>query len=368
MKKLTEKYLPMALFVLIGAAGGIMITRVTEELDDMNFILSLLAGVVLFYIAMYLQIIIHEGGHCIFGLLSGYKFVSFRVGSLIWIRTKDGIRMKRYSLAGTGGQCLMEPPGNCGDDFPVVLYNMGGVIINLIAAALFWGLSFLCRGNPFLHVFCLLMIVTGVGFALTNGIPMKMGAPNDGLNTIDLMKNPNAKRAFWISIKVNALITDGINVADMPDEWFVIPGKEDYDSGIVSYIPYAASDRLVAQGKHEEASALRKQVEKDFTGMPGVYRAILKSEDIYYELTHENRPEVINELYDADFAKTAKQMRSMLPVLRMECVKAKLHDRDEALFRKNMDAYEKILKDYPYETEGRTDKRLLDEALGKVHA
>ena len=31
-------------------------------------------------------------------------------------------------------------------------------------------------------------------------------------------------------------------------------------------------------------------------------------------------------------------------------------------------SYEKILKDYPYETEGRTDKRLLDEALGKVQA
>ena len=373
-KRGSGKALGTLLNILIGGLCGILIARYMQasghykagSLREAAVFALMMLG---FFAAILSQIILHEAGHLVFGLASGYRFVSFRVLSLMWLREGSGIKVKRLSLAGTGGQCLMEPPEMTDGRMPFKLYNQGGAIMNAASGVLFLLLGLLCPNRGLAQTLFWMLTANGLVMAFMNGVPLKLGlVNNDGVNTRELSQNPGALLAFWIQMKANALQSRGMRLKDMPDEWFVIPGKEDYDSGIVSYIPYAASDRLVAQGKHEEASALRKQVEKDFTGMPGVYQAILKSEDIYYELTHENRPEVINELYDADFAKTAKQMRSMLPVLRMECVKAKLHDRDEALFRKNMDAYEKILKDYPYETEGRTDKRLLDEALGKVQA
>jgi len=369
MKKSTlQKYIVPVMFIIIGAAGGIVISRITDEITGLSFPVAIAVGLLLFGIALYIHIIIHEGGHCLFGLLSGYRFVSFRVGSLMWLRTPEGIKRKKYSLAGTGGQCLMEPPGDINDDFPVVLYNMGGVIVNLIAAALFWLLSMLCKSNPYLHVFCSLMTVCGIGLALTNGIPLKGLVNNDGSNTLELIGNPAAKRAFWISMKVNAKISDGISIADLPEEWFEMPEKKDYNSSLISYIPYARNDRLLTLGRFEEASELRKHILAEVTGLPGIYRALLQSEDIFYELTHENRKEVIDSIYTAEFAKTVKQIRSLPPILRMECLKAKLHDHDDAKFKKNMAEYEKLLKSYPYATEGENDRRLLNDALKQTEA
>ena len=37
-------------------------------------------------IAFILQIVLHEGGHLLFGLLSGYRFVSFRIFNWTLIR------------------------------------------------------------------------------------------------------------------------------------------------------------------------------------------------------------------------------------------------------------------------------------------
>lgn len=364
--KTFQKYITSVLFVLIGAAGGIVLSSITNELSDLDFIVSIAVGVLLFFATIYLHIIIHEGGHCLFGLLTGYRFVSFRVGSLMWIRTKDGIRRKKYSLAGTGGQCLMEPPGEIGDDFPFVLYNMGGVIINLITALIFWLLSLICKGNPYLHVFCLLMVVSGIGLAVTNGIPIRALVNNDGSNTLELIRNPAAKRAFWIQMKANALISDGVSIGDMPEEWFAMPDKKDYDSGLVSYIPYARTDRMITLGQFDEAYELRQHILAEVTGLPGIYRTILLSEDIFYELTHQKRAEVVEGIYTKEFAKTAAQMRSLPPILRMECLKAKVFDHDEAKFEKNMAEYEKLLKNYPYETEGENDRKLLMDALNQA--
>jgi len=37
-------------------------------------------------VSFYIQIAIHEFGHMIFGLITGYKFSSFRMGNLMWVK------------------------------------------------------------------------------------------------------------------------------------------------------------------------------------------------------------------------------------------------------------------------------------------
>ena len=63
-----------------------------------------------FCVSFALQIILHETGHLIGGLLTGYKFCSFRIGNLQLQRENGALRFRRLKLAGTGGQCLMTPP------------------------------------------------------------------------------------------------------------------------------------------------------------------------------------------------------------------------------------------------------------------
>ena len=61
----------------------------------------------LLFSAILLESIIHETGHFIFGKLTGYRFCSFRVQNFMWVKQDGKLRLKRLSLVGTGGQCLM---------------------------------------------------------------------------------------------------------------------------------------------------------------------------------------------------------------------------------------------------------------------
>lgn len=78
------------------------------------------------YLAIILQIIIHEAGHLIGGILTGYKFSSFRIFNFMFIKENDKLKLKKLSLAGTGGQCLMSPPEFIEGKVPYILYNLGG--------------------------------------------------------------------------------------------------------------------------------------------------------------------------------------------------------------------------------------------------
>ena len=73
-------------------------------------VVGIFAGsIVCTLVAFILQIVLHEGGHLLFGLLSGYRFVSFRIFNWTLIRQEGKFRLKRFGIAGTGGQCLMLP-------------------------------------------------------------------------------------------------------------------------------------------------------------------------------------------------------------------------------------------------------------------
>ena len=91
---------------------------------------------IFFFAALSAQLILHEAGHLVCGLISGYRFSSFRVGSLMLFQEGKRLRFKTLSIAGTGGQCLMLPP-QCDDTpIPFRLYLLGGVLRTQYAAAL----------------------------------------------------------------------------------------------------------------------------------------------------------------------------------------------------------------------------------------
>lgn len=96
---------------------------------------SLLAILILLF-SIFLQVLLHEGGHLVCGLATGYRFVSFRIFNLTFIRKDGKLCIKRFSLAGTGGQCLLTPPERPLEDIPTTLYNLGGVLANLLTAIL----------------------------------------------------------------------------------------------------------------------------------------------------------------------------------------------------------------------------------------
>ena len=131
MKRHTVPWRKLAVLIpaaLLGAAGGYFFMWALDPYG-MTVLLPSLACLIL---SFWLQAILHEGGHLVCGLLSGYRFLSFRVGSFTLLRQNGRLVLRRFYLPGTGGQCLLEPPD--GDEVPFRLYNLGGGLANLLSA------------------------------------------------------------------------------------------------------------------------------------------------------------------------------------------------------------------------------------------
>ena len=100
------------LWMVLGGLLGYMLAKTVDESGILHGadLPQILSWVLAAFVALYAQIILHEGGHLLCGLLTGYQFVSFRIGSWMWQKENGRIRLRRFSLAGTGGQCLLAPP------------------------------------------------------------------------------------------------------------------------------------------------------------------------------------------------------------------------------------------------------------------
>ena len=142
----------------------------------------------------------------------------------------------------------MVPPELKDGRMPVFLYNMGGALLNLITAALFFSLSFLCKGIPVLFALLRMSAVMGLGVALLNGIPMRVGpVDNDGRNALALAKDPEAMRAFWVQMQAAAQTARGVRLKDMPEAWFRLPSAETMQSGVTATLGFLL-DCLKIQG------------------------------------------------------------------------------------------------------------------------
>lgn len=180
------------------------------------------------FVTAILQIIVHEGGHLVAGLLTGYRFVSFRVFSLTLIKKDNRFQFRRFSIGGTGGQCLMAPPERPLEQIDTRWYNLGGVLANVLlsTAAL---LALVHFDLPmWAETFLIMLMITGYIFALLNGLPLKIsGVGNDGHNLLHLEKSPVDKRILCQILQANANIQEGQQPKDLPSAFF--EGLEEVD-------------------------------------------------------------------------------------------------------------------------------------------
>ncbi len=322
------------------------------------------ALLITFYIAIFLQIIIHEGGHLIFGLLTGYKFSSFRIGSFMWIKDNDKLRFRRLSIAGTGGQCLLVPPDLKNGKIPFVLYNFGGSIMNLIASGIFGALYFLYPKEGIISTLFAITAIIGVAFAIMNGIPLRLGTvDNDGYNALSMEKNPEALKAFYLQMKINEQITKGVRLKDMPEEWFSIPSEEDMKNSMVAALGVFACNRLMDSMKFSEADETMEQLIKMDIGIIGLYRSLMVVDRIYCELIDKNRPEVLDNMMDKSLKQFMKAMKNFPPILRTQYSYALLAEKDEKKADEIKSKFKKIAMSYPHPSEITSEEYLMDYAF-----
>lgn len=313
------KVLKMVFSLAIGALAGLLSIWVmgVGSIKKMKFGIFLISyGLVLFGLIIWilLHTILHEAGHLVCGLLSGYRYCSFRIGRFTLAKYPDGMKMKRFSIPGTVGQCLMAPPYNDGS-FPYKLYLSGGVAMNLICAAVLFA-AFLLAGSG---SFAGRMLAAGGAMALylgiTNAVPAKSDIPNDGYQIFMLGKSREERRAFWESLEFNARLQQGTRVRELEKDWEALDnealvrqceGMEGLTDLSMRY-NYLLDTERFAEAEDLCQRLLKKGISVD------LYRKLFLGEALYLELLLHGRAEETERLATKEVLGFLKATAAVIP-------------------------------------------------------
>ena len=376
MKK--KKTIGNILFSVINAVLGLCVGAVTallspamKDIKDKamgRYLLDIAGVLLLLLLAFLIQIIIHEAGHLVFGLMSGYRFSSFRILSYL-LKIENGRPViKRLKLSGTAGQCIMIPPDLVDGKLPYRLYNLGGALMNIIASALFLIVSVLLRNVGLGYSYLIILAMVGIYVALTNAVPVNSTVPNDGYNALFLGKDPNAVRSFWTQLKINQLSGEGVRVKDMPDEWFEVPEDADLSNYMVAYTAIARESRLMDIGEFAEARALIEKLLGDEVSLPTLQTALLLNDKAFLDLLENGKDADLSDLEKKEIAAVLRQMKNFPSVLRTQYAEQVFKNGDDTKAQEILDAFEKVSQTYPSQADIETERDLIRAAKEKAEA
>ncbi len=355
---------------IIATIGVVLFTELTlaeffakfSVIEIMDIMEGALAGGLGIIVAIVLQTLIHEAGHLMCGLLSGYTFVSFRLFSLILFRNAEGkLRLKRFSIAGTGGQCLLLPPDVPYEQMPTFWYNAGGVLFNLIAVLLAIPLFFL-EIHPFCFVMNFMFVFAGGFIILTNGIPMTIGGiNNDGKNALQLHKNKADLRALDIQLRSNALVQQGVRPKDLPAEWFETAEEIDYKDSLQVAVAIFSASYFLDRMEWEKAYQTLTNLNAHKAEIMPLFVNEIACELLFAALITGRNDEAA-QLYTDELKKYIRQTRAVMSSKeRVLCAIALKLEQDP---EKAREIYEKVLANrdkYLMQGEVESDLALMQE-------
>ena len=258
----------------------------------------------------FVQLVLHEGGHLAAGLAAGYGFVSFRVGSWMVIRRAGRLRLVRYRLSGTGGQCLLSPPSGGRKD--------SGLCLQPGRTA----------GQP-----AGLGSVPGRGMALPGAQSFLRRRPggdcghgpvpgpdqrhphedrrnaNDGYNALCLRNDLAAQRAIWAQLAINAAQMEGRRLGEIPEDWFALPGGAGPDDPLKGAVWVYRYSRLVDQGRYQEAGTLREQLLAESGRLAAVHRYALEADEGLFDLLEGRTEQGLKRLNSPEIQAFCRQMK-----------------------------------------------------------
>lgn len=273
-------------------------------------------------------VLFHEMGHLFGGIMCGYRFGFFRIGSRAIckgrkLKTDDmededdddeeeededdddeyeekKFVIRNYKMKGTWSQCFMLPPrGVPYQKVPYKLYLLGGGIANIVSIP-FACLFFI----PFMSTWYVvaIFITLAVLFALTSLVPMMFhGTPNDAY-TVKMCKNdPETLRAYINHLCILGEYAKGKSVRDMPVAWFY--GKLSLSERMttnpfIAQVWCSTADRFLINGEVFQAKVIYESI-----GNAEGLKLSLRIEGMYnylYALLLEARVEQA-KIYDIPF-------------------------------------------------------------------
>lgn len=348
-------------FALIGGVAGFFIGKIQKQmnLEGVYFIVIALLVLTLLFLIYTINIFLHEIGHLIFGLLSGYEFNSIRFGKLMLIKENGKLRFCKYNLPGTGGQCIMTAPNVDAQNLKVVLYNLGGLFVNILILVIFGALFFAFKETLTVASMIFFMFSsTSLLILITNGLPFsQMGT--DGANTIILYKDKNARLAFKNQLEIVKYLSKNYSLLEMPKDLFTfdksIPLTNPLiTSQAINYYNYLSLNKMYADAKETALFIL-----ENAKSINNIHQKILYGELLFIAAVIEKDNEAAKKIF-TEHKKELLQGAGFISIQRYLYAYYSLVEIDEKKAKNYAKMFEASLKNYPYPKDAKLEKEQFD--------
>ncbi len=344
------KKLVSLIFLAVYFIGIYWFLSLTTEYP-LTVIITMLASIVF-------MITTHELGHLVAGLLTGYKFVSFRIFSFMLVKDGDKFRFRRMSIPGTGGQCLMSPPRKKkGDYYPFALYNLGGILLCGYLSLFVIVIAFFFENAT---VRMLLFLFGFISFVMNlfNAIPTGgKSMANDATNLRMALKSKTAADALWNQLEYVSLHAQNIRTADMPEELFFTPKKEELSNPLIVWQILANVERAEDNGEYEKARSLVSFALQNAPYMIPLYKSALQLEAIYLDCVLQSDSDRADEYYEKISKMPALQ--SLISFHRASYAYLLLRKKDLPGAEKALFNFLKKIQKAPFQAEANFEKQQL---------
>ena len=254
---------------------------------------------------------------------------------------------------------MMAPPEYNGGDFPYVLYNLGGVLANLLSAVLFALLAWLIPLTP-VRILLACLAIVGALLGPMNAIPFANEAiQNDGKNILCVRRSLHARRAFWVQMKLAAEVSRGVRVRDLPADWFAPFPEAEMDNPIVCAIPVLNTTRLMDMQAFPAALTAIRTLMARQKGVVGLYRTTMACDGAVCELLGGQPGEFTAMLEEPAHQQIMKVMPDNPSILRTRYAIALLRDGDAEKAAALLDAFAKAAAKHAYPAEAEGEREII---------
>lgn len=320
------------------------------------FFISMCAMIIITYI---FQVVIHESGHLIFGLITGYRFSSFRILSKVIIK-KDGKLSLRINASNGAGQCLMLPPKH---HKPYILYNIGGIILDIISAFIFSLIAFSNNTIGFhIRTFSLLISFMGVGSAVINGLPILI-KNNDTDNCLKFKRHKATLHSYYTLLELLALLQDGKTYSELPYDKIKLESNQDI------ILPFVENQKIwecyyfMDNQNWSKAKKCLAAYEPYINKISKDILEAIQLEKLFLSIVMRDNPAIIDELYNKVISIMKKRDKD-LDILRIkiayEIYRSKTNIK---LIEKYIKRFNKISRNYLYQGRSKFNKKMLQAVI-----
>ncbi len=351
-----------AAFIAVCFTFGIFLGKLmgggnsAENTDGTERFIRAIYGYIMLILSLWLTLMLHEGGHFVFGRLTGYKLLSFRIGSLTFVRKNGRTERKKFSVAGTGGQCIMIPP-ECPEPekAPFMLYHAGGGILNLLTALICLPVGLLPE-NYWVKTALVMLGGVSVIQGLMNLIPMNIKLPNDGYNLLNMKKNVIDRVSVYKQLRLNGLLYEGKTYSEIPDELFELGRGGSFGS----FSQMVKGAKYLEKLDFAGAAVQFEQCAGDDNPID-IYRYEAKAELMFCKIMEGAPAEEIDALYNKELEKYMKASgKTQIGKHRQLYAYQLLYKRDAQAAEAEYETAMKLRETYPIEGELRSELMLID--------